>query len=192
VSASSPAAGSGDAAAHPTDDAQLLARSWWVTAVAGVLNLIAALIVLVAPHSSLVAIALVLGIYLLLVGLMVSGAGLSVAPRRWPVVALGALAIVAGIFVILRPGSAVHGVRIVFAIYLLVAAIAHLGLSSVRSPDRGYDFLRGVLELAGGIIFLAAPSIGLAALALIVGLYLVLRGVVELVVAFALREARPG
>jgi uncharacterized membrane protein HdeD (DUF308 family) len=190
MSTSSPAAGSGQPRPEPASDSDLLTRSWWVPLVAGILNLVAALIVLLEPHTSLLAIALVLGIYLLLVGISVMAAGLAADPRRWALVVLGALAVIAGIFVILRPGSAVHGVRVVFAIYLLISGALHLAVGASKDGDRANDVIRGVLELAAGILFLAAPKIGLTALALIVGIYLVLRGVLELMVALALREAR--
>jgi uncharacterized membrane protein HdeD (DUF308 family) len=100
------------------------------------------------------------------------------------------LAIVAGAFVIARPGSAVHGVRIVFGIYLLISGLAHLGLGMTMSGSRRAEIVRGVLEVIAGIVFLAAPKLGLAAVALFLGIYLLIRGALEITVAFGLREAK--
>ncbi len=168
-----------------------LLRAWWVPLLVGVVNLIAALVVLIEPHNSLVAIAVVLGIYLLLAGiaLIVAGFARPDPSRGWLAFALGALAVIAGIFVIVRPGSAVHGVRIVFGIYLVLAGVAHLGLAVFAVGNRMGEVLRGALDLVGGLVFLFAPKLGLAALALFVGIYLILRGAVEIAVAVELRAA---
>jgi len=168
-----------------------LLRAWWVPLLVGVVNLIAALVVLIEPHNSLVAIAVVLGIYLLLAGiaLIVAGFARPDPNRGWLAFALGALAVIAGIFVIARPGSAVHGVRIVFGIYLVLAGAAHLGLAVFAAGNRMGEVLRGALDLIGGLVFLFAPKLGLAALALFVGIYLILRGAVEIAVAVEIRAA---
>jgi uncharacterized membrane protein HdeD (DUF308 family) len=181
----------GHEATHGPTDAELLLRAWWVPLLVGVLNLIAALVVLIEPHNSLVAIAVVLGIYLLLGGiaLVVAGFARPDPTRSWWVFALGLLAAIAGIVVILRPGSAVHGVRIVFGIYLLLAGAGNLLVALIAPVDRAGEVLRGALDVVGGLVFLFAPRLGLAALALFVGIYLVLRGAVEIAVALELRSA---
>jgi uncharacterized membrane protein HdeD (DUF308 family) len=170
--------------------AETLLRAWWVPLLTGVLNLIAALVVLIEPHNSLKAIAVVLGIYLVIGGIMLGVAGLVRADgtRGWWAFALGALAVIAGIFVILRPGSAVHGVRIVFGIYLLLAGGAHLGIAAIAVGNRTGEVLRGALDLIGGLVFLFAPKLGLAALALFVGIYLLIRGVLDITLAVELRR----
>jgi uncharacterized membrane protein HdeD (DUF308 family) len=156
-----------------------------------VVNIIAALVVLIEPHNSLVAITVVLGIYLILAGLalIVAGFARPDPSQGWLAFALGALAVIAGIFVMVHPGSAVHGVRIIFGIYLLLAGAAHIGLSLFAAGNRLGEVLRGALDVVGGLVFLFAPKLGLAALALFVGIYLILRGAVEIAVAVELRAA---
>jgi uncharacterized membrane protein HdeD (DUF308 family) len=170
--------------------AQMVADAWWVPLVTGILNLIAGLVVLIEPHNSLLAIALVVGIYLVIAGLLTLMAGFARSRDRWLVVIFGVLAVIAGAFVIARPGSAVHGVRIVFGIYLLISGLAHLGLAASIEGDRRAEIVRGVLELIGGVVFLAAPKIGLAAVALFFGIYLLMRGILEVALAFGLRGAK--
>jgi uncharacterized membrane protein HdeD (DUF308 family) len=168
----------------------MVADAWWVPLVTGILNLIAGLVVLIEPHNSLLAIALVVGIYLVIAGLLTLMAGLARSRDRWLILVFGVLAVIAGAFVIARPGSAVHGVRIVFGIYLLISGLAHLGLAASIQGDRRAEIVRGVLELIGGVVFLAAPKIGLAAVALFFGIYLLMRGILEVVLAFGLRGAK--
>lgn len=167
-----------------------LAKAWWVPLVTGVINVIAALVVLIEPHNSLLAIALVLGIYLVIAGVLALAAGLSSSTHRGLLIGFSVLAVVAGAFVIARPGSAVHGVRIVFGIYLLASGLAHLWVATMMTGDRRGEIVRGILELIGGLVFLFAPKLGLAAVALFIGIYLLLRGALEITVAMTLREAR--
>jgi uncharacterized membrane protein HdeD (DUF308 family) len=150
---------------------------------------IAALVILIEPHDSLLAIALVLGIYLVIAGVFALAAGLAGSTHRAAVITFAVLAIVAGIFVIARPGSAVHGVRIVFGIYLLISGLAHLGLAATMTGDRRAEIVRGVLELIAGIVFLVAPKVSLGVVALLLGIYLLLRGALEITASLALRQA---
>ena len=153
-----------------------LLRAWWVPLVTGVITVIAGLVVLIEPHNSLLAIALVLGIYLVIAGVFALATGIAATSHRGAVIAFAVLAIVAGIFVIARPGSAVHGVRIVFGIYLIASGLAHLWVASMSSDERRGNMIRGVLEVVAGLVFLFAPKLGLAAVALFLGLYLLIRG----------------
>jgi uncharacterized membrane protein HdeD (DUF308 family) len=189
---SGPLSSPGSGAPRPRGPASAteFAKAWWVPLVSGVINVIAGLVVLIEPHNSLLAIALVLGIYLVIAGVFALATGIASASHRGAVIAFALLAIVAGIFVIARPGSAVHGVRIVFGIYLLAAGLAHLWVASMSSDDRRSNAIRGVLELIAGLVFLLAPKLGLAAVALLLGIYLLIRGALEITVAMALRGAR--
>ena len=49
--------------------------------------------------------------------------------------------------------------------------------------------LSGLVELAGGIVIVSSPHIGVATLALLVGIVFIVRGVALCVVAWALHRA---
>jgi uncharacterized membrane protein HdeD (DUF308 family) len=190
---SDPLSSPGSGAPRPRGPASAaeFAKAWWVPLVSGVINVIAGLVVLIEPHNSLLAIALVLGIYLVIAGVFALATGIASASHRGAVIAFALLAIVAGIFVIARPGSAVHGVRIVFGIYLLIVGLAHIGTIAMPHVDsRGRELLLGALEIVAGIVFLAVPKLGLAAVALFFGIYLLIRGALEIALALALRDAK--
>ncbi len=166
-----------------------LARAWWVPLVTGLLNVIAGLVVLIEPHNSLLAIALVLGIYLVIAGIFALATGVASTAHRGLLISFAILAVVAGAFVIGRPGSAVHGVRIVFGIYLVISGLVHVWMALRMIGDRRGEIVRGLLELIAGIVFLAAPKLSLAAVALFLGIYLLVRGALEITVSMALRHA---
>ncbi len=159
---------------------------WRVPLVIGILNLIAAIVILVEPHGTLTAITVVAGIYLLLLGIVIAAGGFSLEPTNWGVVALGVLAILGGIFVIIHPGSTLHGVRIVLGIYLVIAGVWRLLVGFKERGDQGRDrdLINGAIDLVAGLVLLFAPSLGLTAVAIIFGIYLILRGLLDLWVAW--------
>jgi uncharacterized membrane protein HdeD (DUF308 family) len=165
-----------------------LIPDWRVPLVAGILTFIAGIVVLVEPHGTLKAITVVVGIYLLLVGIVIGAAGLVSEPKKWAVFLLGVLAVLGGIFVMIHPGSTLHAVRIVLGIYLVIAGGLRLFASFGDSGNRVNDLLRGGIDLIAGLVLLFAPSLGLSALAVIVGIYLLISALMEFFIAWGLRD----
>jgi uncharacterized membrane protein HdeD (DUF308 family) len=165
---------------------------WLLPVVAGLISLAAGIIVLLAPKGSLETIALILGIYLVVIGCH----GLytaAVNPKetgghRRLVLAMGVLTLVAGIVVILRPGATVTGVAIVFGIFLILSGVRYLYFAAVL-PEKLPAAVRGVLEVAGGVIVVVWPKIGLTTLAVVLGVYLIAGGLLQLFIGFALKRA---
>jgi uncharacterized membrane protein HdeD (DUF308 family) len=67
----------------------------------------------------------------------------------------------------------------------LFTALSHSGM-----PERGWTIFMGVLSILAGIIVLAYPGLTLVTLAVILGIWLVIFGVMESVLAFRLRSIR--
>ena len=107
---------------------------------------------------------------LLLVGLMCGAAGVIVLAQ--PDISLATLAVIAGIFLL------------VDGIYDIVVAIAEGG------EGRGMLALVGVLSAIVGILLIRHPIGSVAAVALLVGIWLVCIGVVRLIRAFAVPVGR--
>jgi uncharacterized membrane protein HdeD (DUF308 family) len=87
------------------------------------------------------------------------------------VLTLLALTVFLGIFWI------VNGVIDIFT------ALAHREM-----PSRGWSVLMGVLSAIAGIIVLAYPGLTLLGLAIILGIWLLVFGIMELMAAFQLRS----
>lgn len=180
----------GRAASRRRETQIAMRRAWAARLIAGGLSLIAALVVLIEPHGSLTAITVVLGIYLVIVGIVLAAGATLVDLNRWLVVALGVLAVIAGVFVIIHPGTAINTVRVVFGIYLLITGIVHLDAARRAEGNLLAETLPGVLSVIAGLVFLFAPKLGLAALALFVGVYLLIRAAVDFTLAWHMyREA---
>lgn len=167
-------------------------KLWLVPMVAGLTSLAAGIVVLVAPRGSLETIALILGIYLVVTGLHGTYTALAnpdaTGGHRGLVLTMGVLALIAGIVVILRPGATVTGVAIAFGIFLILSGLRYLFLTTVL-PDKVSPLVRGLLEIAGGVIVVVWPKIGLTTLAVVLGIYLILGGLLQLFIGFAVRRA---
>jgi uncharacterized membrane protein HdeD (DUF308 family) len=102
----------------------------------------------------------------------------------------GVLAVAVGIIALAWPKVTVLALVIVFAVYAFIAA----GLEAVRAfssrkagPVFGY-LLLGLVDLAAGVIALAWPGPTALVLVLIVGIWAITAGVMEIAAAFAAGE----
>jgi len=94
---------------------------------------------------------------------------------RHVLITLLALTVFLGIFWI------VNGVIDIFT------TLSHRGM-----PERGWSVLMGVLSAIAGIIVLAFPGLTLLGLAVILGIWLLVFGIMELTAAFRLRRLAAG
>jgi uncharacterized membrane protein HdeD (DUF308 family) len=169
------------------------AQYWWVLAIAAAFSFLAGIIVLAEPKNSLEALAVVLGIYLVVIGISgfvsaLQDPGLTGGVRILAVVMAG-LTVVIGIIAILRPDSSVKFVAVLFGIYLIISGIRYLILAALLPVDRGVTLIHGLLDLIFGIVVVVWPKIGLGTLAVILGICLLFGGIVQLWAALALRRA---
>ncbi|MCO6007549.1 HdeD family acid-resistance protein [Actinoallomurus purpureus] len=110
--------------------------------------------------------------------------------RYWWLLALrGALAVLFGVMAVIWPGITLLVLAVVFGAYALVDGIFAV-VGAFRAPRGGRSPL--VFEAAVGIIFgliaLLWPGITVLAIAILVGLWAIIRGVGEIVTAIQLRK----
>jgi uncharacterized membrane protein HdeD (DUF308 family) len=65
-----------------------------------------------------------------------------------------------------------------------------MALSQRGMADRGWTALMGILSIFAGILVLAYPGISLLTLAIVLSVWLLLLGVMEITLAFRLRSVR--
>ena len=130
--------------------------------------------------------------------------------RKWGwVLAYGIITLAAGVAVLIWPSETLLVIAVLFGIQLIVSGIfrfvaALLGifwvvngaielftaLSHSGMPQRGWTAFMGVLSIIAGIIVLAYPGLTLLGLAVILGIWLVILGVMECMLAWRLRSIR--
>ncbi|MGD0647782.1 MAG: DUF308 domain-containing protein [Acidobacteriaceae bacterium] len=104
-------------------------------------------------------------------------------------IALSVVLILAGLFAIAVPPLVGVGVLLVVAWLILLSGAVHLVFAWSTRTTGGmiWELLLGFLYLAIGVDVLVHPAAGLAALTLILALYLFVEGVLELIFGFRLR-----
>jgi len=161
---------------------------------AGVLGAIAGILALVYPEITLLALALIAGINLLLLGVLSLVDAFSDdgdTTSRVLAAVLGLLGIMAGLVVMRRPGESLLAVLIVLGIWLVVTGIVDLVRAIANAADRGLRLLAAVVDIVLGGLILALPDVSLKTLAVLIGIAFIVRGVLSVWRGLALRRVVP-
>jgi uncharacterized membrane protein HdeD (DUF308 family) len=174
------------------DEAQLAATGWgwWLLLFVGPLSVLAGVIILFQPGSSLGALAVIAGIFLLLDGILelVSAFTQSVGNRGISAL-FGALTAIVGVLLIRHPVAGVAAVALLIGIWLIAVGVIRLASAFDEAEGRGWHIFAGALELIAGIAIVASPDIGYATLALLVGIGFIVNGIGITALGWNLRRA---
>ena len=103
----------------------------------------------------------------------------------WLLVLVGLLSVVAGVIVLFKPGDSLATLAVIAGIFLLVDGILELASSFMSSTrNRGMVALFGAITAIVGVLLIRHPIGGVAAVALLIGLWLIVIGVIRLATAF--------
>ena len=105
-------------------------------------------------------------------------------------IARGILALAVGVIALAWPSATVLALVILFAIYAFIAAglQAARAFSSAKAGPAFGHLLLGLVDLAAGVIALAWPGPTALVLVLIVGVWAIIAGLVEIAAAFGAGE----
>jgi uncharacterized membrane protein HdeD (DUF308 family) len=159
--------------------------TWWVLLLVAVCTLAVGVLLLVAPHRTLSTLAVILGIYLLVVGVLWICVGIAVKEVRSAGLWRGVIALIAGAIVIRHPSGSITVLALAFGIFLMVAGVFELVAAIEYGERRGWRILEGVVDLAVGILIVSWPQFGIYTFAIVLGIALIVRGIVEAWLALA-------
>lgn len=113
----------------------------------------------------------------------------TVASRTWwlPLIT-GLLWLLFAFFVLSFDVRTVYAVAAFFGVGLLVGGVTDLAIASAAEEGRWVHIVLGVIEIGGGVIALAWPGQTFLVLANLVGWFLLLVGLVDVVMALATRR----
>jgi uncharacterized membrane protein HdeD (DUF308 family) len=165
--------------------------SWRTTLTVGVITVILGLIVSFHPTTSLHVIAVLLGVPMILSGLLhlIRTYRGTESNRVWMGIT-GLLLIGLGITLIRGLHLTVAIVGFVIAIGWIVQGLSALAVALSGDTDEGRDwwFSFGVFNLIGGIVILAVPVESVAALAVLLGIWFIVQGALEILDALVVRH----
>lgn len=182
-----------------------LGRHWgWVLGF-GIVTLAAGIAVLAWPKQTLLVIAVLFGVELVIYGIFrfISAFGYEglTGGMRTLYAIIGVLSIIVGLIAIRHVGVTLAVLAIMLGVFWVVSGMLEIIASAeapARTPGRGWTATMGVLSVLAGIIVVAFPGISLLTLAIVMGAWFLVLGIMEIVSAFQLRsvaraaEVRPG
>jgi len=179
---------------EPTDLISQVGRHWgWVLAY-GILTVLAGVAVLAWPSETLLVIAVLFGVQLIISGIFRFVGALAsddlTGGTRVMLALLGVLSIIIGLWAVRHAVLTLVALIVFLGIFWVINGLIEIfaALSHRDMPDRGWSVLMGVLSAIAGIIVLAYPGLTLVGLAVILGIWLLVFGILEIMAAFRLRK----
>ena len=109
----------------------------------------------------------------------------------WLLALVGVLSIAAGITILIKPGDSLATLAVIAGLFLLLDGILELAASLMgATQNRGSLALLGVLTAIVGVLLIRHPIGGIAAVALLIGIWLIAVGVLRVIAAFDFDEDR--
>ena len=177
----------------------LLPHLWKSTAVSGILSLIVGVVVLAWPQKTLLFAAVAFGVYLLITGVaqVIFAFGLHVsAGGRVLLFISGAACLVLAMLAFRHfswgdDTTAVYLLAIWIGVGFIFRGVATSisAISDPQLPGRGWSIFVGVTSLLAGLIMLGSPLGTIVLLVEVVGVWLIVIGVFEVISSFGIRKA---
>ena len=174
----------------------MLQHLWKSTLLSGILAVILGILILAWPGPTILVAAIFFGAYLLITGIaqVIFAFSLDVsAGGRVLLFISGAASLVLAVLAFRHFGEGYAvlllaiwiGVGFIFrGVATTVSAISDPGL-----PGRGWSIFFGVITIIAGVVVMASPFESIVTLAIVVGIWLIVIGVFEVVSAFGIRKA---
>ena len=194
VDAAGPA---GSAGLGPLDDHQLvrtLAQNWWALVVRGVAGILFGIGALVFPPAAIAILVLLFGAYALVDGIfnIVAGVRAPREGRRWGwLVFSGVIGIATGLITFFWPGFTALALVLLVASWSVATGVAEIVAAIRLRKQIRHEWLwilSGVLSVAFGVLLFLLPAAGAVALAIWIGAYMLVFGVLLLGFGIRLRS----
>jgi uncharacterized membrane protein HdeD (DUF308 family) len=176
----------------PSAPALVTAATWQATLVLGALTLILGIIITAHPTGSLNFVAILLGILMILSGIfhLIRVFEPGELHRVWAGIA-GLLFIVIGVILIRHLDLTRAVIGLIIGITWIVQGLTALlaGLAGGAREGRGWWIAFGVISLIAGIVVASTPESSLKALAILLGIWFIIMGILEVIAGLLLRRA---
>jgi uncharacterized membrane protein HdeD (DUF308 family) len=166
--------------------------SGWLLIVVGVVSIVAGILALVYPDITLLALGLIAGIEVLLLGVLAlvdAVAGERGTGPRILVAVLGVLGVLGGIVMMRRPGETILVIVLVLGLWLVLSGVTEAIVALMEPADRGPRLLSALVDLVLGVLILALPELSLATVAVLAAIAFLVRGFFSLYVGWHTRRA---
>ena len=184
-----------DETISPADEQALLGRigrAWWVVLLLGVVSLIVGVIVLIRPFTAVNVAAIIFGIWLLVSGVIQLAQAfdkqLETISRVLNAIT-GVIGIVLGIICLDSAEDRIALLTLFIGIWWIMRGIVQIAIGASEQGGGVVIFL-GILGILAGGVVLIWPIASLTVLTLVVGIWLVVLGIFEIIASFRVRSLK--
>ena len=171
------------------DNLRPVTSFWWLLVLFGVVTLGVGVFFVVSPHETLSTFTVIAGIFLLIDGVLAVFASIFNKGQGAGLLALiGVLSAIAGLVLIKKPFDTLVVFTLIVGLWFVVAGIVRFVVALTSPEGRGANIVTAILDLIVGIVILSWPDLGLATIAVIIGIALILRGLFFIVSGWQLRK----
>ncbi len=162
----------------------------------GLITLLAGVAVLAWPGPTLLVLAVFFGIQLVVAGIFRFVAAFAAdeltGGTRALLAVLGIISLILGLYAVRHVLITLLALALLLGIFWIINGAAELFMALSRQEMRGraWTGLMGVLSVLAGLIVLIYPAISLLTLAVVLGIWLLVQGGMQIALAFQARSAR--
>lgn len=167
-----------------------IGSSWWLVLILGVVTVIVGVIVFLHPFAAVRVAAVILGIWLLISGVfqLLQSFDRSLEPAARSLSAIsGVLGIILGIICFESVENRLELLVLFIGLWWIIRGVMQLVVGAGAGEGGGFLIFLGILGVVAGIVVLIWNIASLAVLALVVGIWLLVLGVAEIISAFRVR-----
>ncbi len=171
---------------------QALSTSWQLGLFIGIVTLLLGIVVALEPEGSLNVISVIIGIVFIVSGIFRAIRSLDPnAQHRFWLAIIGLLSIVLGVVLIRHLHETKLLLALIVGIVWIVQGLVDLigGITAPAGSSRGWPIFLGIVTLVAGIVVVAWPVTSLATLAVLLGIWFIIIGLLQIVVAFFVRSS---
>lgn len=178
----------------PADMLGRVGRHWGWVLFFGVITLVLGILALAWPGHTLIAIAVVFGVQLVVMGVFRFVASFAYPDlsggTRVLYALLGVLSLIIGLYALRHVLITIVALALLLGIFWVVSGTTELftAISQRELPNRGWNIFSGILGIIAGIILLVYPAISVLTLAIVVGIWLLVYGMMLISVASQMRS----
>jgi uncharacterized membrane protein HdeD (DUF308 family) len=171
------------------NDLLQFAKLWWLLVLFGIVAIAVGIFFVASPHETLATFTVIAGIFLLVDGVLaLLASAFGRGEGRGLLAIVGALSVIAGLVLIQKPFGTLVVFALIVGVWFAVAGVVRF-VSAVDTPEgRAGNIVIALVDLAAGIVILVWPELGLATLAVIIGIVLILRGILFIGTGWMLRS----
>jgi uncharacterized membrane protein HdeD (DUF308 family) len=170
---------------------ELLSRRWWLVVLRGVVAVAFGLLAVAWPEITVLALALLWGVYVLADGISAAMIGFAgTGHDRLLHLGIGTLGVLTGVLALVWPGITALVLLVVIAVWAIIAGVMQIAAAvRLRKVIRREWFLAvsGAVSIVLGLLLIVQPAEGAIALVIAIATFVIAWGVVLIVLGFRLR-----